>query len=53
MTSGNTQQQGFHLNKAKENGLTEEELIEVITNLAFYAGWPKALSVVMVAKESF
>ncbi|WP_374722613.1 carboxymuconolactone decarboxylase family protein [Peribacillus tepidiphilus] len=44
---------GFHLNKAKENGLTEEELIKVITHLAFYAGWPKAMSANMVAKELF
>ncbi|WP_412760330.1 carboxymuconolactone decarboxylase family protein [Peribacillus butanolivorans] len=33
MTGGNTEQLGFHLNKAKENGLTEEELVEVITHL--------------------
>lgn len=44
ITGGNTEQLGFHLNKANENGLTEEELIEVITHLAFYAGWPKAMS---------
>ncbi|MDM5212853.1 carboxymuconolactone decarboxylase family protein [Peribacillus sp. NJ4] len=53
ITGGNTQQLGFHLNKAKENGLSEEELIEVITHLAFYAGWPKAMSAIMVAKELF
>jgi 4-carboxymuconolactone decarboxylase len=48
ITSGNTD-----LNKAKENGLSEEELIEVITHLAFYAGWPKAMSAITVAKELF
>lgn len=53
ITSGNTEQLKFHLNLAKENGLTEEELIEVITHLAFYAGWPKAMSAIMVAKEVF
>lgn len=53
ITGGNTQQLGFHLNKAKENSLSEEELIEVITHLAFYAGWPKAMSAIMVAKELF
>ncbi|WP_375088609.1 carboxymuconolactone decarboxylase family protein [Peribacillus sp. RS7] len=53
ITGGNTQQLGFHLNKAKENGLSEEELIEVITHLAFYADWPKAMSAIMVAKELF
>jgi 4-carboxymuconolactone decarboxylase len=53
ITGGNTEQLKFHLNKAKENGLSEEELIEVITHLAFYAGWPKAMSAIMVAKEVF
>jgi 4-carboxymuconolactone decarboxylase len=53
ITSGNTEQLKFHLNYAKENGLSEEELIEVITHLAFYAGWPKAMSAIMVAKELF
>lgn len=53
ITGGNTEQLGFHLNKAKENGLTEKELIEVITHLAFYAGWPKAMSAIMVAKQLF
>src|SRR3974390_3493515 len=41
----------FHLNYAVQNGLKEEELIEVITHLAFYAGWPSAMSVIMIAKE--
>jgi 4-carboxymuconolactone decarboxylase len=53
ITSGNTEQLKFHLNKAKENGLSEVELKEVITHLAFYAGWPKAMSAIMVAKEVF
>jgi 4-carboxymuconolactone decarboxylase len=43
----------FHLNKAVENGLTKEELIEVITHLAFYSGWPNAMTAIMVAKEVF
>lgn len=34
----------FHLQKALDNGLTREELSEVITHLAFYAGWPSAAS---------
>jgi 4-carboxymuconolactone decarboxylase len=53
ITSGNTEQLGFHLNKAKENGISEEELKEAITHLAFYAGWPKAMSAIMVAKDLF
>nr|WP_263325227.1 carboxymuconolactone decarboxylase family protein [Neobacillus sp. Marseille-Q6967] len=53
MTSQNTEQLKFHLNLAKENGLSEEELIEVITHLSFYTGWPKAMSAVKVAKKVF
>ena len=43
----------FHLNFAVQNGVTKEELIETITHLAFYAGWPNAMSAIMVAKELF
>jgi len=43
----------FHLNYAVQNGVKKEELIEVITHLAFYAGWPSAMSAIMVAKEVF
>ena len=43
----------FHLGKALENGVKEQELIEVITHLAFYSGWPNAMSAVMIAKELF
>ncbi len=43
----------FHLSKAVENGITEQELIEAITHLAFYAGWPSAMSAILIAKELF
>ena len=43
----------FHLGKAVENGVKERELVEVITHLAFYAGWPNAMIAIMVAKELF
>lgn len=43
----------FHLNFAVQNGVKEEELIEAITHLAFYAGWPNAMSAIMIAKELF
>ena len=43
----------FHLNKALDNGLKKEELIEVITHLAFYSGWPNAMTAIMIAKEVF
>jgi 4-carboxymuconolactone decarboxylase len=42
-----------HLALAKQNGVTEEELVEAITHLAFYAGWPSAMSAAGVAKEVF
>jgi 4-carboxymuconolactone decarboxylase len=46
-----TEQLRFHLQRALANGLTREELIEVITHLAFYSGWPTAVSAVMIANE--
>jgi 4-carboxymuconolactone decarboxylase len=42
-----------HLARAVENGLTVEELVEAITHLAFYAGWPAAMTGVLVAKDLF
>jgi 4-carboxymuconolactone decarboxylase len=50
---GNAEQLSFHLQFAKDNGATEEELIEAITHLAFYSGWPKAMSAMTVAKQVF
>jgi 4-carboxymuconolactone decarboxylase len=43
----------FHLENALKNGLTKEELIEVITHLAFYSGWPNAMNAITTAKEVF
>nr|WP_218857934.1 carboxymuconolactone decarboxylase family protein [Stutzerimonas nitrititolerans] len=42
-----------HLALAKKNGLTEKELVEAMTHLAFYTGWPNAVSAISVAKEVF
>ena len=53
IAGGNTEQLTGHLQRAKDNGLTETELKEVITHLAFYAGWPKAMSAITVAKRVF
>lgn len=39
------------MNKAKENGITKEEISEIITQLAFYVGWPKAWLAFGIAKE--
>jgi 4-carboxymuconolactone decarboxylase len=52
-TGGNTEQLTYHLGLAKQNGATEAELIEVITHLAFYAGWPRAFSAMAIAKQVF
>src|SRR3954447_16745779 len=41
----------FHLNRAVENGVTKDELIEAITHLAFYAGWPAASTAVGIARD--
>jgi len=53
ITGGNTEQLRGHLERAKQNGLTETELKEVVIHLAFYAGWPKAMSAISVAKQEF
>ncbi|WP_429949481.1 4-carboxymuconolactone decarboxylase [Enterococcus sp. AZ170] len=42
-----------HMNIAKQNGVTKEEMVELITHLAFYTGWPKAWSAFALAKEIF
>lgn len=41
----------FHLNEAKKNGITKDEIAEIITHAAFYAGWPKAWATFNLAKE--
>lgn len=41
----------YHLMTAKSNGITKEEIAEVLTHAAFYAGWPKAWAAFRVAKE--
>ncbi len=43
----------FHLAKALENGVTKDELIELITHLAFYSGWPTANTAVAIARKVF
>jgi 4-carboxymuconolactone decarboxylase len=43
----------FHLAKALENGVTKDELIEVITHLAFYSGWPTANTAIAIARKVF
>ena len=43
----------FHLRRAIENGISKDELIETITHLAFYSGWPNSMSAVRIAREEF
>ena len=42
-----------HLNIARQNGVTEEELVEAIIHLAVYSGWPNAVTAIAVAKDVF
>jgi 4-carboxymuconolactone decarboxylase len=53
IATGKTEQMTFHFPKAIENGVTREEIVETITHLAFYVGWPAAMSAIMQAKEVF
>ncbi len=43
----------YHLISAKKNGITKEEMAEIITHAAFYCGWPKAWAVFRMAKEVY
>ena len=42
-----------HLRRARENGVSQEELVELMTHLAFYSGWPTAVSALKTAKDVF
>ncbi|MDY0892453.1 carboxymuconolactone decarboxylase family protein [Frigoribacterium sp. CFBP9030] len=50
---GHTGQLEFHLGRAVENGVTQEELIEDITHVTLYAGWPNGMAAMGVAKKLF
>lgn len=51
VTAGKTEQMDFHFPKAIENGVTRDELVELITHLAFYVGWPGAMSAIQRARQ--
>jgi 4-carboxymuconolactone decarboxylase len=53
IASGQVAQMPYHLNRAMDNGLTQAQAGEVITQLAFYVGWPNAFSALPVAKDVF
>jgi 4-carboxymuconolactone decarboxylase len=48
-----TDQLRGHIRRALDNGVTKEEIGEVITHMAFYSGWPTAANAVQVAKQVF
>ena len=50
---GRERQLTGHLNRALDNGVTKQEISEIITHLAFYAGWPAAMTAAQIAKDVF
>jgi 4-carboxymuconolactone decarboxylase len=42
-----------HMLRARENGVTKDEMVELITQLAFYAGWPAAMTAIRIAQDVF
>ena len=53
IATGKAEQLEFHFPNALRNGVTQDELVEMITHLAFYAGWPSAMSAANRAKVLF
>jgi 4-carboxymuconolactone decarboxylase len=53
IASGYVAQITYHLNRAMDNGLTQRQASEMLTHLAFYAGWPPVFSALPVVKEIF
>ena len=53
VASGQAAQITYHLNRAMDNGLTQVEASETLTQLAFYAGWPNVFTVLPVVKDVF
>nr|WP_175683201.1 carboxymuconolactone decarboxylase family protein [Burkholderia cenocepacia] len=53
VANGQVAQIPYHLNRAMDNGLTQAEASETLTQLAFYAGWPNVFSAMPVFKDVF
>ncbi len=53
VSAGNIEQLNGHIPMGLANGLTEDEITEAITHVAFYAGWPRAVSALTLAKKIF
>lgn len=51
VATGKTEQMNSHFPRALRNGVTKEEIIEVITHVAFYGGWPNSVSAALRARE--
>lgn len=52
-SAGQFEQLKHHIALGKKNGITKEEIVEVITQLAFYCGWPKAWSTFPIVDEIY
>jgi alkylhydroperoxidase/carboxymuconolactone decarboxylase family protein YurZ len=50
--SGQVARITYHLSRAMDNGLTKEQASDLLTHLAFYSGWPNAISALPIVKES-
>ena len=53
IASNRPEQLRHHFQRARDNGVTKDEVVEVITHLAFYTGWPSAVSAITIAREIF
>lgn len=53
VATGKVEQLDFHIPNALNNGVTQEEIVEMITHLAFYVGWPNAMSTANRARALF
>jgi 4-carboxymuconolactone decarboxylase len=53
VASRSTEELRGHLSRALDNGVTKDELAELITHVAFYSGWPSAVNAGRVAKDVF
>lgn len=53
VAGNNWEQVEAHLRIGRDNGLTKDEVVEELTHLAFYSGWPRALSAITIAKRVF
>jgi 4-carboxymuconolactone decarboxylase len=53
IAAGQAEQLGFHLNRAMDNGLTRAQAAEATYQIAYYAGWPRAMSAITVIAATF